>query len=408
MSATAGPRTGPVVRRRARGAVDVHPGAWWGWALLVAAAATTTTNVLVLALLLVAVCLVVASCADEEGRARLRPYLAVAAAVVVIRVLFRLVFPVEGGTALLTLPTLHLGPLDLFGTLTVQALASGISGGLQLAVVILAVGAAHTLADVLDLLKHAPPALAGLSTSLVIAASVFPGLGRSVVEVRRAARLRGGLGWQGGLSGLGGRARRRRAGGPVAPRAASRTRRWTATVIPVLEGTMDQALTLATAMEARGYGSREVATTTTTTTATATATARRPGPSWLQPACVLGALACVALAAYGLFDSAWPRWVPPALAAAAVLAVVVAGRVDRGRRRSVYRPAPWTLASTLVLTSAALAALALLVLVPAAIRQPPPVLVPDLTVLALLAPLVAAVPALLAPAREPAPSGGPR
>lgn len=346
--------------------MSVHPGAWWLWALLLAAAATATTNLLVLALLVTAVCLVVASCAQDTVHFRL--YVMVAAAVLFIRVVFRVVFPASGGSVLFTLPAVHLGSLELFGSVTVEALVSGVSGGLQLAVVILAVGAAHTLGDVLDLLKHAPPALAGVSTALVIAVSVFPGLGRSVVDVRRAARLRG-------------------------PRPRLRGLR--STVIPVLEGTMDRSLALAAAMEARGYGSRSTV-----------APARGPA-LWVQPTCVLGAVACVALAAYGLFDSAWPGWAPVALAATAVLALVAAGRADRSVRRTVYRPQPWTTASSAVVATAILGAGLLVLVVPVAIRQPamvvspgatafsPLAVLPDLTLLALLAPLVAAAPALL-------------
>ncbi|SDD03122.1 energy-coupling factor transport system permease protein [Sanguibacter gelidistatuariae] len=350
--------------------MTVHPAAWWIWALVVAGVATATTNVLVLALAVVAICLVVVCCAQDAAPFRL--YLVVAAAVVVIRMAFRLVFPATGGTALLTLPTVQLGPLDLFGTLTTEALVSGLAGGLQLAVVILAVGAAHTLADVLDLLKHAPPALAGLSTSLVIAVSVFPGLGRSVVDVRRAARLRGGR--RTGLRGL------------------------RATVIPVLEGTMDRSLTLAAAMEARGYGSR--VTVPRPSDADSRGAAGGPAGSrrsrgWAQPACVLGAVTCVALAAYGLFDSAWPGWAPVALTAAAVAAMVAATRLDRTARRTVYRPQRWTAPSSLVVASAVVSAGMLVLGVPPQIRHPPPVLLPDLTMIALLAPLVAALPAAL-------------
>lgn len=390
-------------RTRAIPALAIHPGAWWTWALVVAGMATATTNTLILALIITSVALVVACCAQDPAPFRL--YLAVAAAVVVIRLAFRVVFPAAGGTALLTLPTVHLGPLELFGTLTTEALASGLSGGLQLAAVILAVGAAHTLADALDLLKHAPPALAGLSTALVIAVSVFPGLGRSVVEVRRASRLRG--------------VRRRGLGG------------LRATVIPVLEGTMDRSLTLAAAMEARGYGGRVPIDKTSGDRATVGRAAKalaldgpagaqrsRPGHpplsansvcrrAWAQPACVLGAVTCVALAAYGLFDSAWPSWTPVALTVAAVVALVAATRLDRTARRTVYRPRPWTVLSSIVVASAVVGAGLLVLGVPAPIRHPPPVLLPDLTLLAMLAPLVvalpAALPAALSAARSPLP-----
>ena len=337
----------------------IHPGAWWVWALAIAAAATLTTNAAVLSLLVAATCLVVAACATAEDLRRFRLYLWVALAVVVLRVVFRCVFPDGGGRAILTLPSVSIGSLELFGTFTTHALVSAVSGGLQLAAVILAIGAAHALADVLQLLKHAPPALAGLSTSLVIAVSVFPELARSVQDVRRASRLRGG---RSGVRGL---------------------------VVPVLESTMERSVALATAMEARGLG------------ATRTETSTGSHRLWVvaQPACVLGAVLCVALAAYGLLDDAWPTWLAPALAACAVLAAGGAARLDRAARRTVYRPERWGAASSVTAVSGVAGALVVLLALAPAVRTPAVDGWPQLSVAALLGPLVVAVPALLAARR---------
>lgn len=342
--------------------LPVHPGAWWVWALATAAAATLTTNLLVLALLVATTCLVVASCAATEELHRFGLYLWVAAAVVVVRVLFRCVFPEGGGRPLLTLPTVSIGPLELFGTLTTHALASALSGGLQLAAVIVAVGAAHTLADVLQLLKHAPPALAGLSTSLVIAVSVFPELARSAQDVRRAARLRGG---RSGLRGV---------------------------VVPVLESTMERSVALAAAMEVRGLGASRPAPVVPSAIGRLRAAA--------QPACVLGAVLCVALAAYGLLDDAWPVWLAPALAACAVGAAVGAGLLDRSARRTVYRPDRWGAGSTLTAVSGVAGALVVTVLVAPAVRVPALGAGLVLSVPALLGPLLLVVPVLVASRRS--------
>ncbi|PFG32937.1 cobalt ABC transporter permease [Sanguibacter antarcticus] len=340
----------------------VHPGAWWVWALATATAATLTTNILVLALFLAATGLVVASCATSDGVRRYALYVWVAAAVVVIRVVFRCVFPDRGGTPLLVLPTVSIGPIDLFGTLTTQALVSAVSGGLQLATVILAVGAAHTLADVLQLLKHAPPSLAGLSTALVIAVSVFPELARSTQDVRRAARLRGG---RSGLRGV---------------------------VVPVLEATMERSVALAAAMEARGLG------------------AARPAPGLVhgakrlraaaQPVFVLGAILCVAFAAYGLLDDAWPGWLAPALAGCAVACALGASLVDRTARRTVYRPDRWGAGSTLTAVSGLVGAFVVIVLTTPQVRLPALDGWPSLSVAALLGPLVVAVPGALTSRRS--------
>lgn len=326
-----------------------HPGAWWVWALGVAVAATLTTNLFVLALLVAVVCLVVAVCRAASAPTSFKLYLWVAAGVVVVRLIFRVVFPSGAGDILFTLPTLTLGPLELFGVVTVQAVASGLTGGLQLAVIILAIGAAHTLADLLGLLKHAPPAIAGLSTAVLVAVSTFPALGRSVVEVRRAARLRG-----------------RKPG----------LRR---TVIPVLEGTMDRSLDLAAAMEARGYGGRPARGT--------------PRPR-LHLSFVVAALGLVALATYALFDDAWPGWVAPTCTVVALGLGWGALRTTGSTARTIYRPDRWTWASSGVAASGILCAVGL-ALVPTANRLPPASLRPEVTVLALLAALLAALPILL-------------
>ncbi len=95
------------------------------------------------------------------------------------------------GTGVLTLPRSRSVPVVLFGTVDPRGVARWPDrrpparrrdpGG----------RAAHTLADALGLLRHAPSALAGITTALVVAVSVLPTLGRSVLDVRQAARLRG-------------------------------------------------------------------------------------------------------------------------------------------------------------------------------------------------------------------------
>ncbi|MBI9114228.1 energy-coupling factor transporter transmembrane protein EcfT [Sanguibacter suaedae] len=331
--------------------MTVHPAAWWVWALVLVGAAAATTNLLVLALLVAVVGLVV-SVHGTDRRRDFRLYLVVAASVVVLRTVFRVVFPADRGEPVLTLPSVDIGPLHLFGPVSAEALLSGVSGGMQLAAMILAIGAAHCLADPLELLKHAPPALAGLSTALVIAVSVFPQLTRSVHDVRRAARLRGGR------SGVRG------------------------TLVPVLEGAMDRSLALAAAMEARGFGG-----------------ARGTSRPRSQTALVLGATVLLGFAAYGLLDDAWPSWAPVAFVGCAVLCGGGAVVLDRSARRTVYRPTPWTLGANVTVGCAVLAALGLLALVPADIRTPAPDRVPDLTWAGLVAPIVAGSPVLLRPSR---------
>jgi len=350
--------------------VPVHPAAWWVWGLGVAAAATTTTHLVVLLIFVAAVLAVVASCADPTRRGSVfRTYLWVAGWTVAVRLVFRVVLPAGVGTGVLTLPEVSVGPVVLFGTVTREALLGGLTGGLQLAVVILAVGAAHTLADALGLLRHAPSALAGITTALVVAVSVLPTLGRSVLDVRQAARLRG-----------------KRPG----------LRR---TVVPVLEGTMDRSSALAAAMESRGYGATPVPPPASSSSASVLRrTSVRPSVCRLvQPISLLGAVGVVALATYALFDASWPGWAAPALSCLAVLLCVVALRTGTTVRRTIYRAERWTVRAALVAASG-MAALGLLVVAAGPrVAHPGPVLLPALSAVGLAAALLTALPVLVAP-----------
>jgi energy-coupling factor transport system permease protein len=361
--------------------VPVHPAAWWVWGLGVAAAATTTTHLVVLVTFVAAILAVVASCADPARRGSVfRTYLWVAGWTVAVRLVFRVLLPAGAGTGVLTLPEVSVGPVVLFGTVTREALLGGLTGGLQLAVVILAVGAAHTLADALGLLRHAPSALAGITTALVVAVSVLPTLGRSVLDVRQAARLRG-----------------KRPG----------LRR---TVVPVLEGTMDRSSALAAAMESRGYGAMPVPPPASSSSASVLRrTSVRPSVRRLvQPVSLLGAVGVVALATYALFDASWPGWAAPALACLAVLLCVVALRTGTTVRRTVYRAERWTVRAALVAASGVVALGLLVVAVGPRVAHPGPVLLPALSAVGLAAalltalPVVVASPAAVRPRREEA------
>lgn len=351
-----------------RRAAPVHPGAWWVWGLSVAAAATTTTHPVVLLVLLGAVVAVVASCATPaRRRSTFRTYFWVAAWTVVVRIVFRVVLPTGGGTGLISLPEVTLGPVVLFGAVSREALLGGLTGGVQLAVVIVAVGAAHTLADALGLLRHAPSSLAGITTALVVAVSVLPVLGRSVLDVRQAARLRG-----------------RRPG----------LRR---TVVPVLEGTMDRSLTLAAAMESRGYGAAPPGLVVPEGSTSHPGAVLLPARRLLQPVSVLGAVAGAALATYALFDAAWPGWSAPALAALAVVFCVVALRTGTTVRRTVYRAERWTVRSVTVAASGAATLVLLVTAVGPGVAHPGPSLLPSLSAAGLVAALVAALPVVVEP-----------
>lgn len=306
----------------------VHPAAWWLWAGGVAAAATLTTNLLLLALL-GAVVLLTVTVHRPEGARGFGVYAVVAGVILAVRVLAHVLLATPGTHVLLDLPAFDLGPLTFLGPVTRESLLAGFTGGLQLAVLVLAVGAAHTIADAGLLLRHVPAALGPLATAAVIAVSAFPALVRSAIETREALRLRGAT-----LTGRGARDRR----------TLERV------VVPVLEGSVERAFATATGMEARGFGSQ---------------TQARRGTVPLM----LASLTAAGLAMLALLDDAWPGWAAPVLALAAGLLTWIALGGARGRRTTLHRPPRWTWVGAGVVVSG-LGAAVLVGALPAAVRGP--------------------------------------
>ncbi|MDR2114579.1 MAG: energy-coupling factor transporter transmembrane protein EcfT [Bifidobacteriaceae bacterium] len=215
--------------------VQIHPGAWWFWALALAGGASQTTNPLLLVLIASVTLTVAVVCRPATPWAlTLRFYVLLAVIVVVIRVGFRVVFGAAGGGAgpvALDLPAWRLpgGALVLLGPVTWDGLYLGLRDGLRLASLMLAVGAANVLASPKRVLAALPGALRQVGTAVVVTLTVFPALALSLRRVRRAARLRA----------------------PTQSRHNSILR----IVFPVLADALDRSLELAASLESRGYGS---------------------------------------------------------------------------------------------------------------------------------------------------------
>jgi energy-coupling factor transport system permease protein len=355
------PRTsaGPRISR------DLHPVAWWIWAVGLAAAASMTTNPLVLGLLLGSVLLVVAARRSDQPWARaFRLYLWLAAAIVVFRVVFRLIFGGPyGDTVLLDLPTVPLPEwvlgITLLGPLTLESLLVGLYDGLRLAMIVVCVGAANALANPKRLLRSVPPALYEVGTALVVAVTVLPQFAESVRRVRRAQELRAG--------------------------EQGRVARLRRLLVPVLEDALDRSLALAAGMDTRGYGR----------SGSATAAQRRT-----TGALMLLGLCGIAVGVYAVLDRTAPRLlaVPMLLVG---IAAAGAGLLSAGRRveRTRYRPDRWQPAELAVAGCGVLTAAIgwwvsghqLLVAYPDVTSVPP------VSALALAGALVAALPAVLAP-----------
>ncbi len=353
---------------------NLHPGAWWLWAIGLAAAASRTQNPVPLALLLVAGGLVVAARRTNAPWARsYGAFLKLALLIIGIRILFQALLSTgsQGPTVLFTLPSLPMpdaSGLKLGGQVTLEAVLRAFYEGLQLGVILCCIGAANALGSARRLLRSVPGALYEIGVAAVIALTFAPQLVTDAQRVRAAHRLRG-----------------RRTRGP---RALARL------AMPVLEGALEQSVELAAAMDSRGYGR----------TTDASRVSRR-----LTATLVFGGLLGVMVGVYGLLDASASSWIGlPMLITGAALATL--GIAVGGRRtgRTKYRPDPWALPEWLVAASGVAAAVAMWVNVetaPAELYLASVTMVPPVPLLACLGILVAVLPAVLAP---PPPVAGPQ
>jgi energy-coupling factor transport system permease protein len=345
----------------------LHPGAWWLWALGLAAAASRTTNPLLLLLIIAAAAVVVqARRPDAPWGRSFAFFVRLGVIVIVVRLVVQVVFGMSVGTTVLVdLPGLTfpdwLAGLRLGGSLTLESLLAALYDGLRLATILICVGAANSLASPTRLLKSVPAALYELGVSVVVALTFTPQLVSDVDRLRTARRLRG-----------------RQSTGPRAIAGAA---------IPVLEGALERSVTLAAAMDSRGYGRR----------GTTPVRQRR-----LTVTLLLAGLGAACVGAYGLVSADAPALLglPMLLSGviAAGAAVVFAGRTSI---RTRYRPDPWRLPEWLVSGSGAVVAgtfaAAAWLAVPGMTTSVDPAQWPQLPLLAVLAIAVAATPAITSP-----------
>ena len=298
----------------------VHPWAWWGWALCVAGAVSLTTNPLLVSLLaLVVTSVVVLRRTDDPWARSVGVYFALAGLILAMRLVFQVFLGIPRGTTVLfELPQIDLpawaAGIRIGGPVTAEALLGTLYDTLRLAVMLLCLGAANSLANPRRALRVVPAALYEVSVAVVIALSVAPQLIESTQRVRRAQRLRGGAG-----------------------------RGWravTAVVIPVLADAIDRSLALAAGMEARGFGRTH---------------GRAPAGHWAT-AGLVGSMVLLTLGGYLVLSGSHPVvWAVACLVVGTV--GVVAGLRAAGRSLAVtrYRPDVWARRDSLLVGAGAAA-----------------------------------------------------
>jgi energy-coupling factor transport system permease protein len=345
---------------------NLHPGAWWLWAIGLAAAASRTQNPVPLLLILAVGGLVVSARRSSAPWARsYGAFLKLALLIIAIRIVFQALLSTgsQGPTVLFTLPSLPMpedSGLKLGGQVTLEAVLGALYAGLQLGVILCCIGAANALGSARRLLRHVPGALYEIGVACVIALTFAPQLVADAQRIRAAHRLRGRS-----TRGLGSLVR---------------------LAMPVLEGALEHSVELAAAMDSRGYGR----------TTDTTRVSRR-----LTGTLVFGGLLGVCVGVYGLLDGTTSSWLGlPMLLAGAALAALGVSVGGRRTGRTTYRPDVWALPEWLVAGCGLVAAAAMFVnveLAPEQLYLASVTMVPPVPLLACAGILVAALPAVLAP-----------
>lgn len=292
---------------RAFKASAIHPYSWWILGICFAVCAAATTNIFsLLGIISVVIAVTMGAREPAPWSRSLIFYLLTALAVVVIRLLFRIVFNFDSSfNVAFTLPSLNvslgdLGSVELFGRVSWDAVSGALRDGLKMAAIILSVGLANTLANPRRLLKNTPGALYEIASAWVIAINMAPQLIDSAKRVRKARRLRGRSMKQNLLSSL---------------------------IIPVLEDTIERSLALAASMSARGFGRQ------------GTLSSKQHLASRLLS--VIG-VSCLAIGAYLLLTVS-SVWIPLILLGSGVTAVFITTRIASLRQiRSRFQPDVWT------------------------------------------------------------------
>lgn len=185
---------------------SLHPAAWIAWASAAGMVAFVTTNPIYLSLLIAVSWFVYASCRVPGPSAKsFRLFLLAALFAIVLRT-----------------------GLVFLGTVNAENVATSFLEGLRLGTLLIVFGAFNSVTDPFGLVRMTPRRFHEPALAAALALSITPRTVASVATVREAQRLRG------------------------LPVAGLRT--LPALAVPVLERGMEEAVTLAESMDARGHG----------------------------------------------------------------------------------------------------------------------------------------------------------
>jgi energy-coupling factor transport system permease protein len=235
--------------------------------------------------------------------------------ILIFSALYQAAFVHVGDTVLLRLPTWAL----VGGPITLEAIVDGLGNGLTLLALLSLFLALGAIVPVSDLLRLTPAALHDAGVVVLIAVTYIPETREHFSRIREAQAIRGHK-----IKGL---------------------RDWRPVFVPLLVGGLERAMRLAETMVARGYGA---------SAGVDSSHAERLG------------LGAALLLATGGWLLAWLIGGASWFLVFFGMGIIVAILWRRGKRnaRTRYRSAPWTLTSTLLVTTAALSLVVFLVPLP--------------------------------------------
>ena len=225
--------------------------------------------------------------ARRRREARARPLLIAALVATAVSTLITVLLSHTGTHVLIELPEWL--PVA-GGRLTTESLAYGVATGLGIAAALLAVAPLTLVTEPHELVDALPSWLARTGAAIGTALNLMPAMARSASEIRDAQRMRG---WRG-----------------------RRVREWPDVAVPVVLTAIESSLTLAEAMEARGYG-------------TGARTHLAPA-SWSLRDAVIALVACASGVAFIVMRMAgvaadwypFPTLTPPAVSALALVPAI--------------------------------------------------------------------------------------